>query len=71
MTPLERADLLDAYRIVPRLWMAGFAWLLVDVTWWFKALPDPSSEQTFLVSTVWGAGGWITMMYFNSGRKWQ
>ena len=68
---LKWAEIIDAYRIVPRLWLFGYGWMLVRVNEWFMALPDPNTQQAALVSTVWGAGAMITAFYVQTGRKWQ
>ena len=70
MTALDMAELLDAYRVIPRLWLAGYAVMLWRVSDWFMALADPSTQQAALVSTVWGAGAMITAFYVQTGRKW-
>lgn len=68
---LQIAEALDAYRVVPRVWLLGYGLMLYRVTEWFMGLPDPSGPQAALVSTVWGAGAVITGFYVNTGRRWQ
>ena len=70
MTHLERAEMLDAYRVVPRLWLMGYGWMLWRVNDWFMSLADPSTQQAAMISTVWGAGAMITAFYVQTGRKW-
>lgn len=33
---------------------AGYCYLVYDVVLWFRGLPEPSTAQTFLVTTVVG-----------------
>ena len=68
---LRIAELIDAFRVVPRLWLIGYGWMLVHVTDWFMVLTEPNTQQAALVSTVWGAGAMITAFYVQTGRKWQ
>lgn len=70
MTPLQIAEIVDAYRAVPRILLMGYALLLWHSSAWFMSLPDPTSQQTTFVSILWGACGLITGWYFNTGRKW-
>ena len=64
------AELLDAYRIVPRILMFGYAALLWESSRWYMALTDPTSQQTTFIGLLWGACGLITKWYFDTGRKW-
>lgn len=71
MKSLEYAELLDAYRIVPRAILLGFGYLVYSVVQWFMELPDPTTQQAAFVSAVVGITAPITAFYFNTGRKWQ
>lgn len=67
---LRYAEIIDAYRIVPRLSMVAF-WLFVTRTAeWFFALPEPTTQQaafaTAVVSSIIPYVGW----YQSTGRKW-
>lgn len=68
---LELAEVVDAFRLIPRTLMSVYIWFLVDIHFWFKALEEPSTAQQLYANIVWGAfailGGW----YFNTGRKWK
>ena len=67
---LDIAEILDAYRTFPRLFLAGYAWILYDSYIWYKSLPDPTGNQSLMISAVWGASAIVTAWYFNTGRKW-
>tara|TARA_R110002049_G_scaffold281333_1_gene460882 strand:+ start:42271 stop:42507 length:237 start_codon:yes stop_codon:yes gene_type:complete len=67
---LAGAEVVDAWRAVPRALMAGYAFLVYDLTVWYQLLDDPSSSQQWVLSTVWGAAALITKFYLESGRKW-
>lgn len=56
---------LDQWRIVPRLLMGVYMWLLWQVTVWFMALQEPNGPQAALVSTAWGAGTAWFGIYIN------
>ena len=68
--PLALPELIDAYRVVPRLLVAGYAVLVWKVTEWVMALPDVSSQQAAIVSVVYGAAAGVFGLYVNSGRRW-
>lgn len=64
------AELIDAYRIVPRVLMFGYAALLWESSRWFMLLAEPTSQQTTFIGLLWGSCGLITKWYFDTGRKW-
>lgn len=70
--PWERsgriAEAIDRFRIVPRLMVAGYGWLMWDAAQWFMALPDPSGPQSAFVGTLAGMGTGIFAFYVNSGK---
>ena len=64
------AEAFDAWRIVPRLVLMGYGWIVWTVTAWFIGLEDPSGTQMGFASTVWGAAGVVTGWYMSTGRRW-
>lgn len=64
------AELLDVYRILPRVLVAGYTYLLWDVIQWYMALPEPTTQHAALVTTVVGAAAGFFGLYVNSGKKW-
>lgn len=68
---LEFADVLDAYRIFPRLFIFAYLYILVTATQWFMLLEDPSTAQAGLISVVVGVGAAWFGLYTStgSGRK--
>lgn len=64
------AELVDAYRVVPRIVLIGYGYLLWDTHVWYSALPDPTTTQTAYATLLWGACTVITAWYINTGRKW-
>lgn len=68
---LAIAEILDAYRILPRLFMAGYGWLVYDTELWFRSIESPTAVHGAAHATVWGAAAIITAWYLNTGRKWQ
>jgi hypothetical protein len=71
MRSLKYAEILDAYRVVPRVLLLGFGYLVWFVVAWFTELHDPTTQQTAFVSAVVGITAPITAFYFNTGRKWR
>ena len=50
------SSMIDAWRIFPRLFLTVYIVLLYKCTIWFMDLPEPSMEQSGLISIVVGAG---------------
>ena len=49
------AQMVDSWRIFPRVFVSVYIVLLYKVVIWFMALPEPNLEQSALVSIVVGA----------------
>ena len=47
---------LCAWRIFPRAFLSVYIFLLYYATMWFMELPDPTLEQSGLISIIVGAG---------------
>ena len=50
------AQAVDSWRIFPRLFLSVYSFLLYYATMWFMNLPDPTMEQSGLISIIVGAG---------------
>ena len=50
------AQAVDSWRIFPRLFLSVYIFLLYYATMWFMELPEPSMEQSGLISIIVGAG---------------
>ena len=53
---IHLAKAVDAWRIFPRLFLSVYMFLLYYSTRWFMDLPEPSLEQSGLISIIVGAG---------------
>ena len=69
-TKLSYAEVIDAYRVIPRLLLIGYAYMLYSTTTWFMSLQDPLGTQSAFIATVWGTAAAITGFYNATGRKW-
>jgi len=67
---LNIAEIVDAFRIIPRIILIGYVYMLYSSTVWFMNLPDPSGSQSAFVATLWGAAAAITGFYNMTGRAW-
>lgn len=67
---LKWAEIIDAYRVVPRLILVSYGWLIFYVITWFMGLPDPTTQQAALVTTVTALAAPIIGLYTSTGRKW-
>ena len=50
------SNMIDAWRISPRAFLSVYIFLLYYATMWFMELPDPTLEQSGLISVIVGAG---------------
>ena len=50
------AQMIDSWRIFPRLFLSVYIFLLYYSTIWFMELPEPTLEQSGLISIIVGAG---------------
>ena len=53
---IHLAQAVDSWRIFPRAFLSVYIFLLYYATMWFMALPEPSLEQSGLISVIVGAG---------------
>ncbi len=63
---LDLAEVIDAFRVAPRLFLAFFLFLLYDVT--MSAIEGDASQ--WLVAVVWTGMSAIFKFYVDEGRKW-
>lgn len=68
MGDLMSPELINAYRVIPRLMVAGYGALIWTVSSWFMTLPDPTGPQAAFVSTLVGASAGVFGFYVNSGN---
>jgi len=50
------SNMIDAWRIFPRAFLSVYIFLLYYATMWFMDLPEPTLEQSGLISIIVGAG---------------
>jgi hypothetical protein len=67
---LDAAEVADAWRIAPRIWVAFYLYMLHAVTVWYFALKDPTTVQSGFATAVWGFMLPVFMWYVQSGRIW-
>ena len=64
------AQAIDSWRIFPRVFLSVYMYLLYFTTFWFMDLPEPSFEQSALISIVVGAGAaWFGLYAGTSGSS--
>jgi len=62
------ADVIDAYRVIPRIILMGYGVLIYNMYQWFTLLDNPNTQQAAFVSTIIGAFSAVAGLYFKSGR---
>jgi hypothetical protein len=63
------AQAVDTWRIIPRAFLSVYMYLLYYTTFWFMSLPDPTMQQSGLISVVVGAGAAWFGLYTNSSKS--
>lgn len=64
---MDAAEIVDAWRVFPRIFMGFFLYVLWDVHTWYQG---EATYPDVYVNVVWGAVGVITGFYVKSGRDW-
>lgn len=63
------SELLNAYRVVPRVLVLCYGVVCWNTWAWFTDLPDPTTTQMTFASTIWGAAAIWFNFYVSSGGK--
>ena len=66
---VDLAHAVDQWRIFPTIFITTYIYLLYKVVTWYMALPNPTMEQSGLVSIVVGAGAAWFGLYTGSSKK--
>lgn len=66
---LDWAEIIDALRVFPRVFICWFFFKLEDIHAMYMA-DNNSPYPQFYVLAAWGGLSAITVFYINSGRKW-
>jgi|TARA_Y100001972_G_C7628415_1_gene315349 hypothetical protein len=66
---IHLAKAVDSWRIFPRIFISTYIFLLYKVVIWYMELPNPSIEQSGLVSIVVGAGAAWFGLYAGTSKK--
>ena len=61
------SECLNRLRIIPRVLVAGYGWLIWEIVSWFMTLDVPNTQQAALVTTVVGAAGIVFGFYMQGG----
>ena len=69
---LDWAEVTDAWRMVPRIAMTAYGYLMWHVTDWYLHLPfaERSVDTTAFIGTVYGIAGAVMGLYLNGGYDW-
>ena len=66
---IHLARAIDSWRIFPRVFITTYIILLYKCVIWYMELPNPTMEQSGLVSIVVGAGAAWFGLYTGSSKK--
>jgi len=63
------AQAIDSWRLIPRAFLSIYMYLLYYVVFWYMDLPEPTMEQSGLISVVVGAGAAWFGLYTSTSKK--
>ena len=66
---IHMAKAVDSWRIFPRIFITTYIILLYKCVIWYMELPDPTMEQSGLISIVVGAGAAWFGLYTGSSKS--
>ena len=66
---IHMAKAVDSWRIFPRIFITTYIVLLYKCVIWYMELPDPTMEQSGLISIVVGAGAAWFGLYTGSSKS--
>ena len=66
---IDLAKAIDSWRILPRIFITTYIYLLYKVVIWYMNIADPTLEQSGLVSIVVGAGAAWFGLYTGTSKK--
>ena len=66
---IHLATAVDSWRIFPRIFITTYILLLYKCVIWYMNLPNPTMEQSGLISIVVGAGAAWFGLYTGSSKK--
>jgi len=66
---IHMAKAVDSWRIFPRLFLSVYIFLLYKTVLWYMDLPDPSMEQSGLISVIVGAGAAWFGLYAGTSKS--
>lgn len=68
---LDLAEVIDAHRVFPKIFVFGYGVLCWHVALWFMKLEHPITEQSAFVTIVVSVFAPLFNWYSQGGRKWQ
>ena len=66
---IHMAAAVDSWRIFPRAFLSVYIFLLYYATMWFMELPEPTLEQSGLISIIVGAGAAWFGLYAGTSKS--
>jgi len=61
------AKRVNEWRIIPRLLIGGYGFLVWEVSFWAMGLPEMSGPQSAFVGTIYGSAAGFFAFYCNTG----
>lgn len=68
---LDAAEVVDAWRLFPRLFMLGYGLMCWHIVAWAMSLPTLSAEQAGLAGGITAMFVPLSNWYMQTGRRWE
>lgn len=62
-------ELINQWRIIPRMMLSLYGYMFYRVAEWFMSLPEPNAAQSAFVSVMVGAAAAFFGLYVSSGAS--
>lgn len=66
---MDAAELVDAWRVYPRLLLGGYGYICWHLTMWYEALKVPTTEQSAFAGAIVGLAVPLSGLYMGIGGK--
>ena len=66
---LDIADLVDEWRLFPRIFLIGYGSLSIQACHWYMSLDDPTAQQTAFVTLLSTVFAPLCSWYMTSGKS--
>lgn len=67
---LNLAEIIDAYRVVPRAMLLAYGYVAWDILAWIQGVPVVTTQHAAILASVLGLAAPLAGFYQSTGRPW-